>query len=294
MKIIPDLATDMPTIVADPNRLQQVFWNLLSNAIKFTPKSGTVRVVGRQVDSQLEVWVADTGEGIKPEFLPYVFDRFRQADATTTRKHGGLGLGLAISKNLIELHGGTIRAASEGEGKGATFFVTLPIAAVHKAEEEPGNVSSASSLPPPASLDTNVLPSLRGAHLLVIDDEADARHLLKQVFTNQGATVSLAVSAPDALQLLRTNRFDVIVSDIGMPVVDGYSFMREVRAFPADQGGTTPAIALTAFARADDSRRAMEAGYQLHISKPVEPAALVRQVATLLIPRDGNAAQPGR
>ena len=281
VEIIPDLPANLSDIVADPNRLQQVFWNLLLNAIKFTPKSGTVQVVARMLNAQVEVWVADSGEGIKPEFLPYIFDRFRQADATTTRTHGGLGLGLAISKNLVELHGGTIRAVSPGVGKGATFYVTLPVVAARNNVEEKNITPAASSVGSPAA-DQKIIPSLAETRLLVIDDEADARFLLKKVFTDQGGIVTVAVSATDALELLKTNEFDIIVSDIGMPAMDGYSFMQQVRTLPSSKGGATPAIALTAFARVEDGQRAREAGYQLHVSKPVEPSALARQVAELL------------
>lgn len=264
---------------ADPDRLQQCFWNLLTNAIKFTPKGGRIQVSLERVNSHVEVCVTDSGQGITPDFLPHVFERFRQADATTTRRHGGLGLGLSIVKHLLELHGGTVRVKSEGEGKGATFCVELPLMVVHPADTEEARAhprSAAAVSAPPAEP-----PSLTGVTVLVVDDEVDARFLIRRVLTDCGAQVILASSADEGLDVMRSDRVDMIVSDIGMPDVDGYEFIRRVRAMSAEEGGRTPAAALTAFARSEDRTRALRAGYQTHVAKPVEPAELTAVVASL-------------
>jgi len=277
-----ELGAGLNDISGDPARLQQVLWNLLSNAIKFTPKGGKVEIIGEPVDSQICLKVIDSGEGIEPDFLPYVFDRFRQADATTTRRHGGLGLGLSIAKSLVELHGGTISATSPGRGQGATFQICLPVAAVHEPVADRG------SHPPSAKSPDEKAPpdamSLDGLKLLVVDDEADARRLLKRVFSDHGGAVTLAVSAFDALELARRERYDIIISDIGMPQMDGYALMRQIREMPGERDRPTPAIALTAFARPDDRARALAAGYQIHTAKPVIPADLVSLVANLARP----------
>jgi len=260
----------------DPGRLQQCFWNLLSNAIKFTPKGGKVQVTLERVNSHVEVCVADNGQGIRPEFLPHLFERFRQADASTTRHHGGLGLGLSIVKHLVELHGGTIRAKSAGEGQGATFCIDLPLMVVDPPEEprrrHPQTGGSA------AVVDT---PSLKGVTVLAVDDEPDARYLIRRVLEECGARVLTAQSAEAGMALLQAERPHVIVSDIGMPDVDGYEFLRRVRALPPGEGGHTPAAALTAFARSEDRTRALRAGYQTHVAKPVEPTELAATVASL-------------
>jgi CheY-like chemotaxis protein len=264
-------------ISGDPVRLQQVVWNLLSNAIKFTPPGGRVQVVLERVNSHVEIAVNDTGQGIKPEFLPHVFDRFRQEDSASTRRAGGLGVGLSLVKHLVELHGGNVRAQSAGENRGATFVVSLPIAVVHENE-------SADRRHPASSFSGSVateLPSLRGVRVLVVDDEPDARELLRRVLEHREASVVVAGDGLEAINLLRQQRPDVIVSDIGMPDLDGYEMIRLVRSLSPDDGGTTPAIALTAFARSEDRRRAMLAGFQVHIAKPVEPPELVATVASL-------------
>ena len=262
----------------DPARLQQCFWNLLSNAIKFTPKGGKIQVTLERVNSHLEACVIDDGEGIKPEFLPHLFERFRQADATTTRRHGGLGLGLSIVKHLVELHGGKVRAKSPGPGRGSTFCVELPLIVVHPPEDEaPRRHPSALSLAAPALEH----PSLDGITVLAVDDEPDGLNLVKRVLETCGARVVTATSARQALELVRRERPDMIVSDIGMPGEDGYDFIRKVRALPSDAGGRTPAAALTAFARAEDRTRALRAGYQSHVAKPVEAAELTAVVASL-------------
>ena len=262
----------------DSARLQQVIWNLLSNAIKFTPKGGTVRLTTTQHDGVVNIDVTDDGKGIGPAFLPYVFDRFRQADGTTTRQHSGLGLGLAIVKNLVELHGGKVTAHSDGDGRGSTFRVELP-------EMIAGSSSSSSSavLPElphveePAESET----SLTGISVLVVDDERDARELVSRVLTARGATVRTAGSASEAMAMLTDWHPNVLLSDIGMPEQDGYDLIRMVRQLPPSQGGTVPAAALTAFARSEDRRRVLLAGFQSHVAKPVEPEELIAVIASL-------------
>jgi signal transduction histidine kinase/CheY-like chemotaxis protein len=263
-------------VSGDPGRLQQIVWNLLSNAVKFTPRGGKIQVLLERVNSHVEVTVSDTGMGIPLSFLPHVFDRFSQQDSTASRRHGGLGLGLAISKQLVELHGGTIHAKSAGEGRGATFIVRLPIVLV--ADDDNGDRDA---LPEHAHGDAPTLPDLRGAQILVVDDEADARELVRRVLRNQGARVTTASSAEEALSMLRVSRPDLVISDIGLPGTDGYQFMRTLRA---EEGSAQrlPALALTAFARADDRKRAMLAGYQAHLAKPFDTAELVLVAASLL------------
>jgi CheY-like chemotaxis protein len=265
--------------MGDPARLQQVVWNLLTNAVKFTPRGGRVQVRLERVNSQVEIAVADTGAGIPPEFLPHVFERFRQADQKTTRHHGGLGLGLAIVRHLVELHGGTISAESGGAGHGATFTVSLPVAPLHLWEREGERVR-------PATRDT--LPSyecperLDGLRVLVVDDEPDARELLSVGLGQCGAEVTVASSAREALEALAEVKPHVLVSDIGMPEEDGYELIRRVRALSAEAGGEVPAVALTAYARTEDRLRALREGYQMHVAKPVELAELVAVMSSLL------------
>ena len=262
----------------DPNRLQQVLWNLLSNAIKFTPKGGRVQVSVARVNSHVDVAVSDSGMGIPPEFLPHVFDRFRQADASTTRKYGGLGLGLAIVRHLVELHGGTVEARSDGEGAGATFVVRLPLKAMGQPaadDRQPGSVVSTHGFGDCPD------PSLAGVRVLAVDDEPDARHLVKRILEQCHAVVTTAASVSDALAALAAARFDVLVSDIGMPDRDGFDLIRQLRSLPADAGGKTPAVALTALARVEDRRRALLAGFQIHVPKPVDPAELLAVVASV-------------
>ena len=266
-------------INGDPGRLQQVLWNLLTNAIKFTPAGGLVTVFARETEHEgqrrMEISVSDSGQGIDPRFLPFVFDRFRQADASTTRRHGGLGLGLSIVKSLVEMHQGTVEAQSPGEGQGATFIVCLPLAEIHGTPflaEEPVNQEFEA-----AQKDT----PLAGLRILVVDDEADARILAQRVLEERGAEVVAVGSAAEALLAVNGDRqLSVVVSDIGMPERDGYDFIREMRAIPGN-AGRVPAIALTALARDEDRKRTLLAGYQVHISKPVDPAELVTVIATL-------------
>jgi chemotaxis family two-component system sensor kinase Cph1 len=259
----------------DPNRLRQVAWNLLSNAIKFTPKGGKVQVVLERVESHVELTVTDTGIGISAELLPHVFDRYRQADATMSRSYGGLGLGLAIVRNLVELHGGAVSADSPGPNRGSTFTVSLPIRAVAETPIENGAVEKASSLAEPTF-------SLQGLSILVLDDEADSRAMVERVLTSRHAVVTTAETPQDALALLAAETFDLIVSDIGMPEMDGFAFIRQWRSREAAlRRKKTPAIALTAYARADDRRRALVAGFTSHLPKPVEAGELLTLAASL-------------
>jgi PAS domain S-box-containing protein len=274
-------------VIGDADRLQQVFWNLLSNAVKFTPAGGEVRVWLSRSDSRAKFTVHDTGEGIAPEFLPHVFDRFRQADSGTMRSRGGLGLGLAIVRHLVELHGGTVHAESQGKGYGASFTVDLPLAAVRRVEAlpVPDQERAASGLVNLWAPDS--LPRLDGVQVLIVDDEPDARELLMSVLAQHGASVTTAGSAAEALAALDRARMDVLVSDIGMPDEDGYALIRKVRARGGRNGPRIPAIALTAYARVEDRARALLAGFQLHVTKPVEPTELVTAVASLA-GRTGN------
>lgn len=259
-------------VSGDPARLQQVLWNLLTNAIKFTSKGGKVCILLERVNSHVQISVSDTGEGINPDFLPHLFERFSQADGSSKRKHGGLGLGLSIVKSLVEMHGGTITARSEGPGKGALFAVHLPLR-VTTQDEAPTLATSPGTR---ASLLANS-PKLTGVKVLIVDDEPDARELVKRVLVEYEAVPALADSAAAASRMLPSFLPDVIVSDIGMPEQDGYEFIRSIRK----EGVRTPAVALTAFARPQDRIRSIQAGYQVHLPKPVEPAELVAVIASL-------------
>ena len=263
-------------ISGDPTRLQQIIWNLLSNALKFTPKEGSIEVLLQRVNSHVELTISDSGIGIKPDFIDSIFERFRQADASTTRSHGGLGLGLSIVKNLVELHGGTVCAKSEGEGKGTTFIVAFPLAPLRN-----GQWSEHPTSPKSPEWDSATLP-LAGVKVLVVDDEPDARKLIQQVLSHCNAEVTTARNANEAIQMLLAQRPDVIVSDIGMPSKDGFQFIREVRGLSLAEGGQTPAIALTAYARSEDRTRAMMAGFQVHIAKPIEPKELIATVGSVV------------
>ncbi|CAN5774529.1 ATP-binding protein [soil metagenome] len=264
------------TVSGDSSRLQQVVWNLLTNAIKFTPKGGQVQVLLQRVNSHIELSVADTGIGIPKSFLPLVFDRFSQGDGSSSRTYGGLGLGLAISKQLVELHGGSIRAASPGEGEGSTFFVELPVS-ILQIDTERQRAHPTAELNQP---DMSLLPSLQGVHVFVVDDEADARELLERVLKDQGAAVTTFSSAEEALAALKAKRPTVLISDIGMPVIDGYQMIRSLRATEPRES-RIPALALTAFARAEDRKKSLMAGFQAHLAKPFDIAELVLQVAGL-------------
>lgn len=255
---------------ADTKRLQQVVWNLLANAIKFTPSKGKVSVILRKIEKHFEIEVRDTGIGIQAEFVPRLFQKFTQADSSTTRQHGGLGIGLAVVKHLVELHGGEISAESPGQGCGSTFKVRLPVVE-NSAKRRSKPVSSNSVL--------STSGELQGLHVLVVDDDRDCLELVARVLENRKADVSIASSAAEALTLLRTINPDVILSDIGMPAKDGYEFVRQIRSEP--RTAAIPAAALTALARPEDRTRAMSAGFQTHIAKPLAVSELVAVVHSL-------------
>jgi signal transduction histidine kinase/ActR/RegA family two-component response regulator len=278
------LESNVGKVCGDANRLQQVIWNLLSNAVKFTPPGGRVEVrlsvvQGLNIDGYedkldpftqyAQIQVQDNGKGISPNFIPYIFEYFRQENSTTTRKFGGLGLGLAIVRHLVELHGGFVFADSPGQGLGATFTVRLPLMAAHSEvnpeEEQPNNTAD-----------------LRGLHILIVDDEADIRELVAFILEQYGADVTVAASASQAVVALSQSVPDIFLSDIGMPEVDGYMLMRQLRTLPPEQGGQIPAIALTAYAGEYNQQQALAAGFQLHIPKPVEPEELVKAIARLV------------
>jgi signal transduction histidine kinase/CheY-like chemotaxis protein len=277
MRLLRVLDPLVGPVAGDPDRLQQVVWNLLSNAVKFTPKGGKVEIRLERVNSHLEILVADTGSGISPDFLPHVFERFRQSDTSTTRTRGGLGLGLAIVRHLVELHGGTVHVKSPGEGQGSTFIVRLPLSIAHVGGDR---VHPRAKDDDPAAAEG--APDLTGTRVLVVDDEADSRDTLRQILEHCHAEVRTVGSAREALEALPIFRPHVILSDIGMPDEDGYSLIRRVRQLPPEQGGQTPAAALTAFARTEDRRRALLAGFEMHLSKPVELQELCAVVATLV------------
>jgi signal transduction histidine kinase/CheY-like chemotaxis protein len=274
--------------IGDADRLQQVAWNLLSNAIKFTPMGGRVFVRLESNDVDVQIIVTDSGEGISAKFLPHVFDRFTQADSSTTRPHRGLGLGMAIVRHLVELHGGTVRAESAGENQGATFTVRLPFRRV--PVEELCVQVRAVSVPDSPGVREGALPSLEGVSVLIVDDDAYAREVESMILQATGARVSTAASAAEALEALERLTPNVLVSDIGMPGEDGYALIRRVRALPPERGGRIPAIALTAYATAGDLAAALDAGYQHHISKPISPAVLIEAVAGIL---SRLASRPG-
>jgi signal transduction histidine kinase/CheY-like chemotaxis protein len=273
IRLEASIDADVPPLRGDPERIQQVVWNLLANAIKFT-SDGEVRVAAHMDGSSVRIVVTDTGLGIAPEFLPHVFERFRQADSSATREHGGLGLGLSIVKQLVELHGGSVAVASAGQGQGTTFTITLPVV----------RGTRVAARAPAASMGIGFTPGggrpLSGLSVVVVDDEADARDWIGRVLADSGAQACIVGSAEEALQRVRDFRPDVLVSDIGMPGTDGYALIRQVRALPREQAGI-PAIALTAFARNDDRARALSAGYQMHLGKPIDEDELVAAVASV-------------
>lgn len=275
MRLLLTLPDGARPVLGDAHRMQQVVWNLLSNAVKFTPSGGQVEVTLEQDATETVLRVSDDGQGISPAVLPFVFESFRQADSSITRTFGGLGLGLSISRHLVELHGGSITAFSAGEGQGATFVVRLPS----------GNAPSRGSVPahgrPRATTSAPRLGQLPGLRVLVVDDEEDARELVRTVLTEAGATIVTTASAEAALELLSKETFDVLVSDIAMPERDGYAFIRAVREHGSPRVRATPAAALTAYARPEDRARAIAAGFQLHLTKPVDPSNLVEIVGSL-------------
>ena len=268
---------DAAPVSGDPERLQQVLWNLLSNAVKFTNRGGKVQVRLERVNSHLEVAVSDTGIGIAPEFLPHVFERFRQADAGITRERGGLGLGLSIARQLVEMHGGTIDASSGGINQGATFRVRIPLMIVHPVRDDLPRIHPRAGGSAPKS----VTPDLRDVHVLAVDDEADALSLVSEVLQAAGARVSTARSATEALSSLDAAVPDVVVADLGMPLIDGFQFIDRVRRHRNARVREVPAAALTAYARSEDRMKALRAGFQIHLAKPIDPAELVTTIAAL-------------
>jgi signal transduction histidine kinase/DNA-binding response OmpR family regulator len=275
-----DLEATAAPLLGDPNRLQQIAWNLLSNAVKFTPGGGHVHVRLRRTNSHLEFRVEDTGQGISAQFLPHVFDRFRQADGTTTRNHGGLGLGLAIARHLVELHGGAIRAESPGEGLGSTFTVDLPVMGDAPPPPKGGAITTPLDLEP-GKVTPGCIESLEGLRVLVVEDETDTRELIVFTLTRCGAEVRSNGTAEEALRTMAEWAPEVLLSDIGMPDMDGYTFIKKVRELPADAAGGVPAAALTAYAGVEDRQRALAAGFQTHLAKPLDPSELISVVARL-------------
>jgi CheY-like chemotaxis protein len=290
IRLVAEVNGGLGPLIADPDRLQQVVWNLLSNAIKFTPEGGAVRLGAARAGSHVEIAVSDTGIGIEPDLRPHVFERFRQGDSSSTRAHGGLGLGLAIVRHIVELHGGTVEAESAGAGQGATFTVRLPL------REAPRD------LPAPAPAADPAGPILEGLSVLVVDDDADTRELVRLVLAQRGAVVFTAASAEQAMVLLQAERPDILLSDIAMPGESGFDLIRRVRALDAAHGGEVPAAAFTAYARTEDRLKALWAGFQTHIPKPVQPSELAAVVASLAgrrgredtLPPLGRTLGPGR
>lgn len=265
-------------ISGDADRLQQIVWNLLTNAVKFTPKGGRIQVRVQRVESHVDVVVSDSGIGISKDFLPHVFDRFRQADASTTRIHGGLGLGLSIVHQLVDLHGGSVSVQSDGEGKGATFTISLPFVGVISNEQE---TESGQAVQGEEIINLDGLPSLEGLKVLVVDDEPDTRELIREALKECGSEVITSGSVEEALVALEEHKPDILISDLGMPDEDGYSLISKIRALPSERGGHIPAAALTAYARAEDRMRVLRSGFQFHLPKPVDSAELVTVVASL-------------
>ena len=267
-----------PIVSGDPDRLQQVVWNLLSNAVKFTPSGGQIHLWLERTNSHVDIVVRDTGRGIRPDFLPHVFERFRQADGRVSREYNGLGLGLAISRHLVELHGGTIHAASDGEGKGATFRVRLPLMmAATKSQRDPGRGPQQTKRP---GGDTT-LARLDGIHVLAVDDEEDSLTLLREILETAGAQVTTAASGQEALDAVQNIAPSVIIADIGLPGTDGFELIRRIRQWPTRSIREMPAAALTAYARSEDRQRALRSGFQMHLAKPIDPGELVAAVAAI-------------
>jgi CheY-like chemotaxis protein len=270
------IESDIGRVSGDPDRLQQVIWNLLSNAVKFTPRGGRVQLRLQRVNSHVELSVSDTGIGIREEFLPHLFERFRQGDSTTTRAHRGLGLGLAIARRIVELHGGRIEAFSPGKAKGATFRVTLPVMIVHQEVHGERRVH-----PRAASRDTvTEFPTLPNIVVLAVDDDPDASSLVREILESAGARVRTAASALDALESIAMEPPDVLVSDLGMPAVDGFELIRRVRQM-AGAARNLPAAALTAYARSEDRAKTLRSGFEMHLAKPIDPSELIAAVASL-------------
>lgn len=282
-----ELATDADAITGDPVRLEQVIWNVVSNAVKFTPSRGKVKVRLERADPFVQITISDTGQGIQPDHLPHIFNRYWQPAGSDRRRAGGLGLGLSLTRHIVELHGGTVRAESDGEGKGTKFVITLPYRAVRL--ENSGEPADQPSKPLARNLVANsqnphlISPTLQGVLAMVVDDEQDARELVAAILRQHGADVILAAGVEDALRIINESERlpDLLVSDISMPEQDGYSLIRKVRALPSNKGGQIPAIALTAYGRLEDRIQVLSAGFQMHVPKPVEPAELTLIAANL-------------
>ena len=279
IRLRTNISVHVGPVPGDPDRIQQIVWNLLSNAIKFTPNEGDVFVSVERNNSNVEITVRDTGLGIRSEFLPFVFDRFRQADSSVTRTHSGLGLGLAIVRHLVELHGGTVHAESDGENQGATFKVCFPVLGAKPEEVDQDESSLKTGLQSAIPFDN--ANSLHGLRILIIDDDRDSLDLLVTVLQHCGAQVVTASSASEGLEAVSTVKPDIVISDIEMPHEDGYAFMRKLRSLPGNQGGQIPSVALTAHAKAEDRMRALAAGFHIHVPKPVEPAELLVAIKSL-------------
>lgn len=282
IQILLDLTTAIASVSGDVARLQQVVWNLLTNAVKFTPNGGQVTIELRQLDHLAQIRVMDTGKGIAPQFLPHVFEYFRQADATTTRKFGGLGLGLAIVQQIVEMHGGSVWAESEGENRGATFTVQIPLSSQARSSE-----------PEPPRDSTMAEDPLSNLQILLVDDETDTREFQTFILEQSGVRVTAVASGFEALQALDQFIPDMLVSDVGMAEMDGYMLMQQIRSRPHGKGGMIPAVALTAYARDFDQQKALQAGFQTHLSKPVEPEALVQAIICLCERTRGNVGEDG-
>ncbi|HBL13144.1 MAG TPA: hybrid sensor histidine kinase/response regulator [Cyanobacteria bacterium UBA11162] len=283
IQVLSLLDPSVGRVVADADRLQQIVWNLLSNAVKFTPEGGKIEIQSSSMGSCAQICVSDTGIGINPDFLPHVFDRFRQADSATTRCYGGLGLGLAIVRHLVELHHGSVYADSEGDGKGATFIVELPL---HSSDQSEPTNRKRSELnghcqPRPTEPCVETATTLSGLRVLIVDDEPDVRELLITVMEGSGAKAIAVASVVEAIQAIEQLQPDVLISDIGMPIEDGYTLISKIRSREAEQGGHLPAVALTAYARKEDRQQALESGFQMYMSKPVDTTELILAVANL-------------
>jgi signal transduction histidine kinase/ActR/RegA family two-component response regulator len=274
IKLIETVESGATFVMGDASRLQQIFWNLLSNAVKFTPLNGQIEIILREVDAFAEVIIRDSGQGIPNDFLPFVFERFRQADGSSKRRHGGLGLGLSIVKNLVEMHGGTITAESAGEGAGATFTMMLPLLLPQKGDEYSDR---------PTSFFVKAAKNdFAGIRILVVDDDADSREMLRYVLEDTKAHIMTAGSAGEALAQFSAFEPDILISDLGMPDMDGYDLIRQIRALPAESGGRTPAIALTGYVSVDEQKRVQSSGFDIHVAKPVDFNRLMKIISNLL------------
>lgn len=274
IKLIEKFESDKILVMGDTNRLQQIFWNLLTNAVKFTPLQGGIEISLREIDSFAEIAVRDNGQGLSPDFLPFVFERFRQADGSSKRKHGGLGLGLSIVKNLVEMHGGTITAESEGKGLGTAFTIMLPLLMPQK-KDQPKNQSI-------NSFDKTMDVDMNGVRVLVVDDDADSREMLKFFLENHNAQIMTAASATEALAQFSDSKPDLLISDLGMPEMDGYDLIKQIRTFPEEDKSRTPAIALTGYVSAEEQKRVEAAGFDIHMAKPVDYNKLLKTINNLL------------